>query len=293
VVLASTTVAAVIALRWTPEVTPGYHDLLWTVHTSLLLAGNAAIAWSIILLHELAHLVTARALGVPGRMSFGTRLQFLVAQTDVSGVWASPRWKRMTVYLSGIAVNIVVAATAILVRVAVGPHTPGGRVWAAVAVLSLLFIPPQLLLFMRTDLYFVLQDLTGCRNLYADGSAYVRWWGHGVRYAITRAGARPGDPGAAIPARERRALFGYALVLLLGTMVCLAVAVTVTLPVALSVLAMAAKGLFTDGHVQARIDALVTTAIVGGYWMLWCWAWWRRHGRRVGNWWGRVGTRAS
>ncbi|MEV4621416.1 hypothetical protein AB0J74_22245 [Asanoa sp. NPDC049573] len=38
---------------------------------------------------------------------------------------------------------------------------------------------PQFLLFMRTDLYFVLQDLTGSRNLYGDGGAYVRWWAPG------------------------------------------------------------------------------------------------------------------
>src|SRR5262249_29356569 len=110
VVLALLVAAAAGAIGLAPQLVPTYHDLLWTQRTSLVLAGNAVLGWSIIALHEFAHLATARAAGVPGRMSFGTRLQFLVAQTDVSGIWASPRWQRLTAYLSGIAVNVGIAA---------------------------------------------------------------------------------------------------------------------------------------------------------------------------------------
>ncbi len=54
-----------------------------------MIAVDAAIGWVLIALHELGHLATARAAGAPARISLGTRLQFLVAQTDVSGVWAT------------------------------------------------------------------------------------------------------------------------------------------------------------------------------------------------------------
>ncbi|MDG4819881.1 hypothetical protein O7628_30730 [Micromonospora sp. WMMD956] len=103
----------------------------------------------------------------------------------------------------------------------------------------------QFLVFMRTDVYFVLQDVAGARNLYADGAAYARWW-------LRRAARRPGrDPSLALPARERRAVRWYALLLVVGTAACLTAA------------------------------AAVAVAVLGGSWAVWCWAWWRRHGRRL------------
>jgi putative peptide zinc metalloprotease protein len=113
---------------------------------------------------RLGHLTTARAAGVPGRISLSSRLQFLVAQTDVSGIWVRPRRTRFTVYLAGIAVNLAVAATAILLLAAVDPVGLPRRLLAATTVLSLVMIPFQLMVFMRTDLYFLIQDLTGADN---------------------------------------------------------------------------------------------------------------------------------
>jgi hypothetical protein len=146
---------AVVAAFLTPALVPSYHNLLWSTHTSLILVGNAAIAWTIIVLHELAHLCTARAAGVPG--------------------------------------------AALLVGLAVGPDSTGGRLLGATALLSLLFVPTQFLLFMRTDLYFVLQDRARCGKLYADGSAYLRYQGKRVWHAVTRRGVRPADPSVALP----------------------------------------------------------------------------------------------
>src|SRR5262249_35737972 len=153
-------------------------------------------------------------------------------QTDVSGVWAAGRRQRLTVYLSGIAVNLVLAAVAVLVRASATAGSALDRIGADVAVLSLLMIAPQLLMFMRPVLNFVRQGMTGCRNLYADGSAYVRWW--------ARRRSRP-DPSAALSPRERRAVRTYAWLLLVGTTVCVAVAVTVSVPFTITLLSTAAR----------------------------------------------------
>ena len=94
---------------------------------------------------------------------------------------------------------------------------------------ALLTLPAQLMVFMRTDLYFVLQDLSGCANLYADGSAYLRRRG---RLLLRRCGARPGrstvsgrstGPAAHYPTAQRRAIRVYSAVLLAGTAVCLGI----------------------------------------------------------------------
>jgi hypothetical protein len=254
-----------------PSRLPGHDALVWSHHPSLVVAGNAALAWTILLLHELGHLITARAAGVPGRMSLSTRLQFLVAQTDVSAVWAAPRRTRLTVYLAGMAVNLAVAAAGIVVRAAAGPQGAVGRVAAVAVLLSLLFLPSQALVFMRTDLYFVLQDLARCRNLYADAVAYGA-------YLVRR---RPADPSLGLPARERRVVRAYCGVMVVGSVACVAVAVTVTLPVVGGLLLGALRTVATRPSAGATADALAVLVVTGAVQVLWARAWWRRHGRRV------------
>jgi putative peptide zinc metalloprotease protein len=277
-------VAAVLVVALHPRLLPTYSDLLWTDHTSVVLAGNALLGWAIIAAHEFAHLATARSAGVPGRMSLGTRLQFLVAQTDVSGIWAAPRRQRMTVYLAGLTVNLVVAAVAILARAAASPGTGVDQVAADLATLSLVMVAPQFLLFMRTDLYFVLQDLTGCRNLYADGSAYVRWRARQARTWLgpgrRRAGPTEPDPSAGLVPGERHAVHLYAWLLAIGTTICIAVAAGVSLPFAFALLSTAVANLVTSRWT----DGVITLFFIGGYWVVWCRAWWRRHGPRLRAW---------
>lgn len=160
----------------TPTITPRYSDLFWSPYGGMVLLGNAILGWSLIFLHELAHLFTARAYGAPGRISLSTRLQFLVAQTDVSGIWSAPRRSRIVVYLSGTLLDLVVASVALLARAQVDHDGTFGKFFGAIAIITLAAIPYQFLVFMRTDVYYVLLEATRSRNLYADGSAYVRWF---------------------------------------------------------------------------------------------------------------------
>ncbi|WP_213457328.1 hypothetical protein [Rhizomonospora bruguierae] len=279
-------VLAACAAISVPGLLPNYQDLLWSRHGSLVLLGNAVIGWSIVFFHELGHLITARGAGVPARVTLATRLQFLAVQTDVSGVWAAPRKVRVTVYLAGIAIQFGIASAAILARLAIGPDTATGRVLGATALLSLLLVSPQLLLFMRTDLYFVLQDLTGCRNLYADGSAYVRYRAHHALYWISRKDPTPVDPSIALARRERRTVQVYALILVVGTALCLLFAASVTLPTALTLLTRAARPL-VGGEGAGLLDSGLTILIIGGFWALWCRTWWRHHGPKIVTWWTR------
>lgn len=259
---------------------PGYRQLIWSHSGGAVLLGNAAAAWVLIFLHELAHLATARAAGVPGRISLTTRLQFLAAQTDVSGVWAEPRRVRLTVYLAGMALNLLIFTGCVLAVASTAPSGLAHRLLAAVGLISLLSVPPQFLVFMRSDVYFALQDLTGCANLYADGSAYVRYQAGRPWHAIRRAPRRT-DPSRCLPTRERRAVRAYAVLLLGGTSVCLTAAATTTLPAAITLLAHAIATI-ADGAAPVQIfDAVAVITVIGGFQILWARTWWRRHGHRV------------
>jgi putative peptide zinc metalloprotease protein len=152
IVVAGFAAAGVIMLALHPALLPSYHVLVWSRRVGLVLAINAAIGWTLVLLHELAHLATARGAGAPSRITLSTRLQFLVAQTDVSGVWAAPRRNRITVYLAGIAANLCLAGAFLLVLGLANPHGVLRSLLAVAVAETVLMLATQLMVFMRTDL---------------------------------------------------------------------------------------------------------------------------------------------
>lgn len=271
--------AAAVMLALHPALLPSFRALVWNRHAGLVLVVNAAIGWTLICVHELAHLATSRAAGAPSRITLSTRLQFLVAQTDVSGVWAAPRRSRVTVYLAGMAVDLCMAGTCLLILGLAGPHGVVRSLLAVAVAETLLGLASQLMVFMRTDLYFVLQDVTRSANLYADGSAYLLYLG---RKVIARLGAEPrrgAGHRASDPSDGRRAIRLYSLVLLAGTAVCLGVEFAVSLP-ALIVLVVRA-GTEIGLTPSATVDGCTAITILLAWQVLWGSRWWQRHRHQV------------
>ncbi|MGM7443068.1 hypothetical protein [Streptomyces tunisiensis] len=274
---------AVVILLLRPGLLPGYRALLWSPHGSVVLLSGAAAGWTLLLAHELAHLVTARAAGVPGRMRLGTRLQFLVMQTDISGIELAPRRHRLTAYLSGIALNLSVASALVLVLAVTDPASTVHRLSAAALLLALMPMPFQLMVFTRTDVYFVLQDLTGCRDLYGDGLAYARYRYRRALRALrpgARTAAGEGDPSARLPRHERRAVRVYSVVLVVGTAACLAFMAAVTLPLDIALLARAVRGLAPGNTPAGYADSAAVLVTLGGVNVLWLVTKWRDHRSR-------------
>jgi hypothetical protein len=275
IVVAGFAAAAAVMLVLHPAVIPSYHALVWSRPAGLVLAVNAVIAWLIIAVHEVAHLATARAAGAPARITLGTRLQFLAAQTDVSGVWAAPRRTRMTVYLAGMSADVCTAGICLLILGLASPHGLARQLLGVVVAVTLIGLTMQFMVFMRTDVYFVLQDLTGCANLYADGSAYLRFLG---RRAIRRA-RHAADPSVSYPPAQRRAVRVYSLVLLAGTTICLAIEFAVSVP---ALIALVARAVSEIGATPvATLDGCAALAVLLSWQVLWAGHWWRRHQRQV------------
>ncbi|WP_406157519.1 hypothetical protein OG806_18065 [Streptomyces sp. NBC_00882] len=266
-----------VTLLTRPPVPLDHRALLWSAHGSAVIALGAGVGWSLLLLHECAHLLTARATGVAGRMRLGTRLQFLVMQTDISGIELAPRRHRLTAYLAGVATNLTAASLAALAA-GVTTGTPR-RVLAAVALLALLPLPFQLMVFMRTDLYFVLQDLTRCRDLFGDGMAYTKYRARRLLRGRNRR-IDDRDPSLGLPAHERRAVRVYSVVLVVGTALCLAFFAAVTLPADLMLFARAVVKSGNGPSTWDRLDGIAVVVALGGLHTLWLRTWWRGRGLR-------------
>ncbi|KAB1147666.1 hypothetical protein F7R91_11270 [Streptomyces luteolifulvus] len=264
-------VVALLTALSRPWALPAWGELLWTEYGTFTVLVQSTVAVCLIALHEMAHLMTARAAGVSGRIRLGTRLQFLVAQTEVSGIWLKSRRERLTVYLSGLALDGVIWSGCVMARCF-------GVNWVLIPVVAMTLVTAlanQCLVFMRTDLYFVIQDLTGCRNLYADA-------GHYLRHVAARLFRRhPKHPLRVLPAAERRFLKAYALGTVMGTVICVFIGFRILIDVTWPLFHRSLANLVDGADPWIQVDALATAVILAGLQVLWARLWWNRHADRV------------
>jgi hypothetical protein len=153
------------------------------------------------------------------------------------------------------------------------PHGLVRRLLVVTAAEALLGLTTEFMVFMRTDLYFVIQDLIGCANLYADSAAYLR-------YRVSPRGGQRPDPNLGYPPRQRRAVRWFTVVLLGGTATCLSVEFAVSVP-ALIVLVAHAISETVRGDPLVRLDGAVALAVLASWQILWVSRWWHQHGPQV------------
>ncbi len=258
-------IAAAFELATTPRVRPHYDDMFFSGSTSVVLAGSTALFLIIVAFHESAHLVAARACGVPARISLGTRLYSLVVQTDVSGVWGASRRERLRTYLAGIGLDLVLASLVILLRTVRTADDTLDQVLAAAVVLIIVGIAGQFQLFMRTDMYFVVADLLRARNLFEDATVYlVDRYRSLVRRRISKDHQ---DPLGPLSQRERRVVTFYAWFMIGGTVCALAVFAVYLLPALVLLFIHAVENLaagLQDRNLGQALDGGATLLIEGG-----------------------------
>lgn len=162
---------AVVAMAAEPDVRPAPPDAFVTGNAGLSLAVLLLLATASTALHECWHWLAAAAAGVPARFGIDRRWFFVVMETDLSQIWRLPRRERYGPVLAGLAVDGVLLA--VLVGVQLGAvagqwSLPAavGDVLRALLFVKLAAIAWQMMVFLRTDLYGVLQIATGCRNLW-------------------------------------------------------------------------------------------------------------------------------
>lgn len=199
----------------------GYHAYFVTRWQGFNVAWVTALVVATIGIHELAHLAAARSEDVHAKIGLGTRLAFLCAQTTVSGLWGVSRKIRLRVYLAGAVADLFIISCCLLALRAGHLHGFAGRSLQALMLSLWLGIGSQLEIYMRTDGYFVLQELVRCKNLYHDSWQYLRYLAQRARF-IHRSRERLTDTTLDIPAHERRPVKIYSIFMLLSISITLA-----------------------------------------------------------------------
>jgi len=132
-----------------------FNVLLWLSFTFFL-----------VLIHEFGHVLAMRAQNLPTKVEVGHRLFFIVLETDMSPVWKLGPKDRHILFLAGLCFDTVILFISLIYLLIFpnGPSLARGLMGLAVfdIVMRIIF---QCCIYMKTDLYYVFENITGCYNL--------------------------------------------------------------------------------------------------------------------------------
>jgi hypothetical protein len=213
-----------------PALLPPPHVMVVTHNLTLFSVAIMAFTLITIFLHELAHLVASRAVGVSARMGIGNRLWVLVAETDMSGIWLVPRHRRYLPLLAGPLLDAVSAAVLVIV-LAVDRQRwltlpPAVLLLCRACLLTYLVrLLWQCYFFVRTDFYYGIATVFDCKSLMSDTEAFLH---NKLAQIIPSIGL---VDQSAIPARERRVIGLYAVIWLVGRVAAFGSLFAISLPI--------------------------------------------------------------
>jgi hypothetical protein len=232
----------VVVISGHPGLAPNPRQVFFT--NSILLVQLAVIFLQLpwIAIHEAAHVLAGRRLGLPSTLGVGTRLYFVVFETRMNGLLTVPRRKRYTPILAGMAVDLFVICA--LGLIAFSLTAPGGtqpltaKILLAMAFPILVRLGYQFLLFLQTDIYFLVATALGCHDLHAAAQAVIRNW----FWRLLRRTGRLTDEDQ-WTSRDRRMARWYAPFFAVGACVLIAVGVLVVIPILAHVVQLLAQAL--------------------------------------------------
>ncbi|WP_018933122.1 hypothetical protein [Gracilibacillus lacisalsi] len=160
-----------------PRTIPNFMDIF--IFESMIANMLIYLLLSLILLifHEFGHILAIRSFDLPASVNVGHRLFFVVAETDLTAGWKLPSKKRNILFLGGMFIDQLILFTVLLIKltVSIDHHLMNGIL--SVVVLDI-FIRTiyQCCFYMKTDLYYLVENITGCYNLMENGKNYMAKW---------------------------------------------------------------------------------------------------------------------
>jgi putative peptide zinc metalloprotease protein len=250
-----------------------YPDLL------TLLTVFVPVAWLLMCLHELAHSLTARAVGCEAYTRFGNRFWNLVCETDLSTTYALPRRSRLRPLLAGMTWDVLVLDVCLALELAAW----GGRPPYVVGYMVASTLVYQTFVFMRTDLYYVVTTLTRSDNLVPAARAEV------ARWARTLTGAQRNDRPTIGP--RRLVVLGYLALCAVALGFGVVSFLHLTLPATVGVVRLGVEGLAAGVADHRFWTATFVLAFLGFVYATLLWTFVRnsRERRRAASVDGRVG----
>ncbi len=236
-----------------PFLVPSPQVMIFPDHLLIMSLSIFAFVLFTIFLHEMAHLLAARAADIPARIGISHRLWILVAETDMTGIWMASRRQRYLAFLAGPILDATSGSILLIffyIRL---------RLHLFISPLPLQFLQAALFTYMlrllwqcyffvRTDFYYVVANFFNCKNLMNDTEVFLRNLCRPILPFL-----RYVDQDV-IPSREKTIIRFYAVVWVVGRCAAIAMLVFITFPIAWGYITEISHLLF-GGHPATALEA--------------------------------------
>ncbi|MBT2654819.1 hypothetical protein J7E81_06085 [Bacillus sp. ISL-18] len=160
-----------------PNLFPHYKDLFISDYMVLNIIAWIVIAFCSVLIHEFGHILAMRSQNLATKLEVGHRLVLVVLETDLSTVWKLPSKDRNVLYIAGLCFDMVILFLALLGQLIFSDGLGIFLNLLSVIVLdTFLRIVYQFCIYMKTDLYYVFENLSGCYNLMENAQQMIGKW---------------------------------------------------------------------------------------------------------------------
>ncbi|WP_163583479.1 peptidase [Gracilibacillus saliphilus] len=160
-----------------PDLLPTYKDIF--IFDSMVFNILTYMLLSIILLilHELGHILAIRSFDLLADVQVGNRLFLVVAETDLTAAWKLPSKQRNLLFLGGMFIDQLILFTVLLIKLTVSiDHYLINGILSVVVLDIFIRTIYQCCFYMKTDLYYLVENMTGCYNLMENGKNYMAKW---------------------------------------------------------------------------------------------------------------------
>lgn len=155
------------------DLLPHYKDIFVYKAVGLSTLNLMIVTYSLIIIHEFGHVLAAAKENVISHIRLNLRMVFLVAETDMTGLWSRPKSKRYVPYLAGMAWDVIIILVCLLLQLYSNIQIVIDYSKLIVYITIVKFIW-QFIIYLRTDIYYVVSNWKNTSALHENGIMYLR-----------------------------------------------------------------------------------------------------------------------
>ncbi len=166
-------------LIFNPSYFPVRTDYFISQRFIILLPIIFIVSWVLVLLHELMHFFAAKSHNLPAEIGVSNRLFYLVVSTDITSMYALKRENRFRIILAGVFTDIIVLSIAVILLFLNNQNLIHFSILfyntlKFVVLAEFLGVLWQFLFFLRTDIYYTIENLVKVYNLHEKTDLFVK-----------------------------------------------------------------------------------------------------------------------
>lgn len=252
-----------------PTLLPRYKDLFVFDFMLFNILFWLLLTFILVFIHELGHILAMRSHNLPTKLEVGHRLFLVVLETDMSSVWKLHSNERNVLFLAGLCFDTLILSFALLSQLF---FANGSGIFLSIMNVVVLdtFIRMvyQMAIYMKTDLYYVFENVSGCYNLMENAQQSIRKW-----FPFQQTEANSGE----LFDDEKNTVFIYSIFYISGVFVTLSLFVFFYIPQLLYAWKKIFPGFSESPTALAFWDAVLFSLQVGIFIMLLLYSWRKKY----------------